>query len=211
MEFDFSEQGSQSGQLPPHERKEMQDFLKATEVVALWLTKKLRNRTEWGAFSEAYIGEPAVDYFTHRLSVTFVRGNWVRYKDEKMSTFLIRMVKSDMRHHVDIWRARGEPMMNTMSLLSDEQKDYAERVTSEVLKDLDDGDVLRSISLSIAEKVAEGDKEVEKYVKAMEASNNYRDITKRMKMNMKQVGVVEERLYEKVKPYAMTAKKRFEF
>lgn len=73
-------------------------------------------------------------------------------------------------------------------------------------KNLEDGDELRSVSLSIAEKVAEGDKEVKRYVKAMEASNNYRDITKRLKMNLKQVGVVEERLYQMVKPYAMTAK-----
>ena len=206
MEFDYSNRGCQSRQLTPEERKEMQEFLKATEVVALWLTKKLRNRTEWGAFSEAYIGEPAVDYFTHRLSVTFVRGKWVRYENEKMTTFLIRMVKSDMRHHVKIWRERGEPMMEDMSRLSDEQKAYAERVTSDVLKDLDDGDMLRSISLSIAEKVAEKDPEVKKYVKAMEATNNYRDITKRTKMNLKQIAEVENRLYEMVKPYAMKAK-----
>ena len=206
MEIDLSNRGCQARQLTPEERKEMQDFLDAAEVVALWLTKKLRNRTEWGAFYEAYIGEPAVDYFTHRLSITFVKGNWERFEGEKMTTFLIRMVKSDIRHHVGIWRSRGEPMMAEMSRISDEQRAYAEQATSEVLKDLDDGDELRSVSLSIAEKVAEGDKEVKRYVKAMEASNNYRDITKRLKMNLKQVGVVEERLYQMVKPYAMTAK-----
>ncbi len=203
MEIDNSAWGGQVSSLSPETRKEMQDFLKATESVALWLTRKLKNRTEWGAFSEAYIGEPAVVYFTHRLTVTYMSGQWKRHKNEKLLTFLIRMVKSDMSHHIKKWKTQGEAEVQEMCSLNDVQRAYAEMVTSEVMKELNDGDELRSVSLSIAEKAAEDDENLTKYVHAMIKKNNYREISKLMHLRMKEVLELETRLLEKVKPYAI--------
>ena len=168
-------------------------------IAACWLQTILSGRTNYGAFSESYIGEPAIDYFTYQLIESFLKGTWVKHENEKMSTFLIRILKSKIGHHLRKWHKdsnRGLQVINSIDL---EQKAYALSAANEVNKELDDSDILRNISFSFAEAAVEGDPEAKKFLKAAKETDNYRAISKRMKMTMEDVKVVEKRMIEKVK------------
>lgn len=192
MNPDGSNQGVQQRVLSP-------EFIEAMLIAARWLTKYIRDSKFPAAFSKSYIGEPAVDYFSHRLTERFVRGKWTRHKNEKMSTFLIRILKSDLSHHLRKWRTDGMPGLQIISPIKEEQAAYAKWVDSEILKELEDRNMLRNISYPFAEAAVEGDPEARKFLNAVKETDDYRAITKRMKMTKDAVMEVEKRMIGKVK------------
>jgi hypothetical protein len=69
-------------------------------MAALWVTTELEGRTGGGAFSEAYLGVPAAEYFP-RLAYKKLKDPACRWKwkeGTKLSTLMINVIKSDMAH-----------------------------------------------------------------------------------------------------------------
>ncbi|MCR5065964.1 MAG: hypothetical protein K6A67_09400 [Bacteroidales bacterium] len=191
--------------LTPAEREELARFKPAMELAVLWLTDFVDRHSKNGPYSEAYIGEPAVDYFSHRATYTYFKHSFARRKDESEFDYIKRIMRDDMGKHIKKWRKMHEPMVYKMGPMDEAEVAHMEMVAQEMEEDLAKTESHMEIALKVAEKVAEGDPMLTKYVKAMKDYNDYRSIAKRLKITQKEVEVLEERLIELVKPYAQTA------
>lgn len=191
--------------LTPAEREELARFMPAMKLAVLWLTDFVDRHSKNGPYSETYIGEPAVDYFSHRATYTYFKHSVARRKDESEFDYIKRIMRDDMGKHIRKWRKMHEPMVYKMGPMDDAEVAHMEMVAQEMEEDLVKTESHMEIALKVAEKVAEGDPMLTKYVKAMKDYNDYRSIAKRLKISQKEVVTLEERLMELVKPYAQTA------
>ena len=191
--------------LTPAEREELARFMPAMKLVVLWLTDFVNRRSKYGPYSEAYIGEPAVDYFSHRATYTYFKHSVARREGESEFDYIKRIMRDDMGKHIRKWRKQYEPKMFKMGPMDDAVLAHMEMVAQEMEEDLVETESRKEIALKVAEKVAEGDPMLTKYVKAIKDYNDYRSIAKRLKITQKEVEKLEERLLELVKPYAQAA------
>jgi len=183
--------------MTPEERHQFfNEYKDAMSMVACWFTAYIRDTKYPEAFSTSYLGEEnALKYFTGKLTDTFVEGTWKKHENEKMTTFLIRILKSILKHHVRDWK-KTKTKVQAMGQMSQEQRYFAEpRGFPEEQKD---PDALRNISFRFAEAAVEGNKELQKFVKAVKEKNTYRDISKRMKKKMHEVKELEKQLLERL-------------
>lgn len=69
-------------------------------TASYWLTDQLEGHTEWGAFSEAYLGEPARRYFEKHAFDTLRAPNcqWTWKEDVQLSSLIINVMRSEMGH-----------------------------------------------------------------------------------------------------------------
>jgi hypothetical protein len=69
-------------------------------TASYWLTDQLEGHTEWGAFSEAYLGEPARRYFEKHAFDTLRDPNcqWTWKEDVQLSSLIINVMHSEMGH-----------------------------------------------------------------------------------------------------------------
>lgn len=191
--------------LTPAERKELEVFQSAMKLAVLWLTDFVDRHSKNGPYSETYIGEPAVDYFSHRATYTYFKHSFARRKGESEFDYIKRIMRDDMGKHIRKWRIMNQPMVYKMGPMDDAEMARMEMVAQEMEEDLEKTESRREIALKVAEKVVEGDPVMMKYVQAMKDYNDYRSIAKRMKMTIPEVKKLEDRLMELVKPYAQTA------
>lgn len=191
--------------LTPAERKELEVFQSAMKLAVLWLTDFVDRHSKNGPYSETYIGEPAVDYFSHRATYTYFKHSFARRKGESEFDYIKRIMRDDMGKHIRKWRIMNQPMVYKMGPMDDAEVARMEMVAREMEEDLEKTESRREIALKVAEKVVEGDPVMMKYVQAMKDYNDYRSIAKRMKMTIPEVKKLEDRLMELVKPYAQTA------
>ena len=191
--------------LTPAERDELAKFMPAMKLAVLWLTDFVNRRSKYGPYSEAYIGEPAVDYFSHRATYTYFKHSFSRREGESEFDYIKRIMRDDMGKHIRKWRKQYEPKMFKMGPMDDADVAHMEMVAQEMEEDLVKTESHIEIALKVAEKVAEDDPMLTKYVKAIKDYNDYRSIAKRLKVTQKEVEKIEERLLELVKPYAQIA------
>ena len=78
----------------PEEKRE------AWKMGALWASDELEGKTEYGAFSEANLGEDPIVYFPMRAYKTLKDPHckWKWNPGTKLSTLFINVMKSDMAH-----------------------------------------------------------------------------------------------------------------
>lgn len=71
-------------------------------TASYWLTDQLEGQTEWGAFSEAYLGEPARRYFEKHAFDTLRDPNcqWTWKEDVQLSSLIINVMRSEMGHKI---------------------------------------------------------------------------------------------------------------
>lgn len=95
------------------------ELREAMKLASLWLTDVLEDCTEFGAFSEANLGEPAVEYFPKRAYLTLKdpKSKWHWKEGTKLSTLMINVIKSDMAHVMRDYVADGSPIVNANSEL----------------------------------------------------------------------------------------------
>ena len=76
------------------------ELREAFKIASYWMTDVLDGETEVGAFSEANLGEPAIEYFPKRAYMTLKDPNskWHWKQGTKLSTLMINVIKSDMAH-----------------------------------------------------------------------------------------------------------------
>lgn len=184
------------------------EWKKALRYVAYWLTYMLKDRTETGAFSEAVLGCNAVEYFTQRAYQKLFSGSWKWNENLSLTLQLIRIVKSDMSHHIRDWRKNNEPEVKAMGELSQEQCYYVEweskqlsdlELAEQLEEELKVQQQLKDDAYAIAEAAAHDDPVLLKYIKAVKELNNYRAISKRLKLPMREVKTLEARLLDMLK------------
>ena len=88
-----------------------EEMTKAFKMAGLWITGELMGQTEEGAFSEAFLGEPAVEYFPKRafLKLNDPETKWKWKEGTKLSTLMINVMKSEMGHVLEKFEAQGMP------------------------------------------------------------------------------------------------------
>ncbi|MCR5064923.1 MAG: hypothetical protein K6A67_04060 [Bacteroidales bacterium] len=193
----------------------------AFRMGALWATTELEGRTDSGAFSEAYLGVPAVEYFTMRAYQTLKSPNckWQWKEGTKLSTLFINVMKSDMAHTLRDYLADGEPDVVLGSSLVHEESDdgyddanhplevdpelwlggYEAMSDLELLEDLEAAETRETLGYKIASAVSKGDPEMERYVELAFGLPDLRSISKRMKKTQDYVLAIETELIDKIK------------
>lgn len=192
------------------------------KIASFWLTDVLEDCTEFGAFSEQNLGEPAIEYFPKRAFVTLKdpKCKWKWKEGAKLSTLMINVIKSDMAHVMRDYMLDGEPLVKANSEFERDGADedgfddanepvevdpevrmgnYEMQTEMEKLAELERYESRRDAGYHIARQAAKGDPQFEKYVEAVFTLPDQRSICKRMKMTKAEVEALEAELIVKIK------------
>ncbi len=196
------------------------DMQEALRIASLWLTDKLEGRTERGPFSASFLGEPARLYFPKHAYVALKSGNWKWKKGLKLSTQLIRIMKSEMSHSIRDWNAKGKPNVsvvssferkedgedeaknpNGLSEVDPEQRSNGFFVKSslELAEELEAQTQALEMGYKIALEVAKDHPKLTLYVQLVRKLNNYRAIALKMHITMQEVRNLEAELLSRLK------------
>lgn len=169
-----------------------EEELKALDVLGNWLTKKLKGKTDSGPFSEANLGDIPVKVIAKRTYIKWKSGKW-RWKDcLSLTTQLIRIARSEMSHIVRDWKAQGQPELIAAS------KD--EKALDLLAAEEEFDEELKSIAYEKAEKRLKDDSEMLKFLHLIRELNDRRAISKRLKISIVEVRLMEAELLKKVWP-----------
>ena len=196
-----------------------EELREAFRMASFWLTDKLADYDEVGAFSEANLGEPAIEFFPKRAYLTLVSPDckWHWKQGTKLSTLMINVIRSDMAHVLRDYVLDGEPIVNAVSELErddvdedgwddangpvdvdPEQKLNGFRVLTEMerIEELERYESQRDKGQRIARAAAKksGDAKLMQYVELAFTLPDYRAISKRMKTTQAKVMELEFRL-----------------
>ena len=195
------------------------ELREAFKIASFWLTDELEDCTEFGAFSEANLGEPAIEYFPKRayLSLKDPNSKWHWKEGTKLSTLMINVIKSDMAHMLRDYHLDGDPLLKANCEFEREGADEdgfedanePEEVDPEVrmgkyqvltemqkLAELEQYQSQRDKGMRIARAAAKqsGDPKLVVYVELAFTLPDYRAISKKMRVTQAEVKEVEERL-----------------
>ncbi len=191
-------------------------------MAGLWITGELMNeQTEEGAFSEAFLGEPAVEYFPKQayLRLTDPKSKWKWKEGTKLSTLMINVVKSEMGHALERYEAQEKPNVMAGSRFEREdseddwddandilevdpdlrRNDFDVKTDEELRAELQKWESRRDAGMKIARAAAQGDPLMEKYVEAVFSLPDEHSVCKRMKKTKAQVQEIEAELIVKIK------------
>lgn len=198
MKGDGQIKGDEHNTLPPDKYKENSELRKAIyEDLPKLLTGILKGRTEYGAFSASYIGEPALDHFISEALRTYAKGTWERKENESVIDFLKRIIRSKMGHHVRDWKKNKDKILAAME--TEKQRAYAEQVANDILIELEDYETLHNLRFDIIEAVVEGDKDMKKLLKVLKKAENENEVSKKMDMSIDEVRNIQARMIKRVK------------
>lgn len=183
------------GQMSTVSRNEWNDAIK---VATFWLTKKLKGRTERGPFSEAALGEPARLYFIKRAYMALWSGDWKWKPGLKLSTQLIRIIKSDLSHTHRDWCKYDEPEKVSLDECLVEPVDEV-KVRIELETEMKEESKMKQLAYEIAARVVGAEQELHTYLRLVKEQMSYREIALKMKIRMAQVKELEERLLKMLK------------
>lgn len=194
----------------------------AFRMAGLWTSSELEGRTEKGAFSEANLGIPAVEYFPMRAYQTLKSRDckWKWKEGVKLSTLMINVIKSDMAHVLRDYILDGEPdvMANSEFERLDASEDgyddanemveiapelraqgFLVKTEMELLEELQKKELRRDTGYKIARAAAKEDPKLVQYVDLAFEQPDYRAISKKLKKTKPQVLEIEEELIAKIR------------
>ena len=194
---------------------------RAMELATYWVTDEVEGHTDSGAFSEAYLGEPARLFFPRKAYEKLKDPNskWTWKEGTQLSTLMINVVKSEMAHKLREYKLDGKPTVVPASSMErdhesggeDEVKnpnsvlemdadvkrnDFDVMTDMEMLEELQRQESRRDRGYKIARAAAKesGDVKLMKYVEAVFENPDYRTISKKMKITQVEVKELEARL-----------------
>lgn len=173
--------------------EEMQEAMK---LASLWLTYKLEGRTERGPFSDVVLGEPARLYFPKRAYMALKSGAWKWKKGLKLSTQLIRIMRSDMHHAIEAWKAQGEPEVVAASRIEPGVMGagYIVKPDLELAEDLAAQDYRRKLGYEIVFAAVKDDPKLTLYVQLVRDLNDYRAIALKMRVSISEIKEMEAKV-----------------
>ena len=177
--------------------EEMQEAMK---LASLWLTYKLEGRTERGPFCDVVLGEPARLYFPKRAYMALKSGAWKWKKGLKLSTQLIRIMRSDMHHAIEAWKAQGEPEVVAASRIEPGVMGagFIVKPDLELAEDLAAQDYRRKLGYEIAFAAVKDDPKLTLYVQLVRDLNDYRAIALKMRVSISEIKEMEKEIIELV-------------
>lgn len=197
------------------------ELREALRMASYWLTDELEDCTEFGAFSEQNLGEPAIEYFPKRAYLTLKdpKCKWHWKEGTKLSTLMINVIKSDMAHVLRDYHLDGDPLLKANCEFEREGADEdgfddanePEEVDPEVrmgnmhvmtemekLAELEAYQSQRDKGMRIARAAAKesGDPKLMVYVELAFTLPDYRAISKKMRVTQAEVKEMEKRLID---------------
>lgn len=199
-----------------------EEMTMAFKMAGLWITGELIGQTEEGAFSEAFLGEPAVEYFPKRafLKLNDPATKWRWKEGTKLSTLMINVMKSEMGHVLEKYEALGMPDVKAGSEFEREDggddgwddandilemdpdlkcNDFDVPMDEELKAELAKWESRRDAGMKIARAAAQGNPLMEKYVEAVFSLPDERSVCKRMKKTKAEVQEIEAQLILRIK------------
>ena len=172
----------------------------AMKLASLWLTYKLEGRTEHGPFSDVVLGEPARLYFPKRAYMALKSGEWKWKKGLKLSTQLIRIMRSDMHHAIEAWKAQGEPEVVAASRIEPGVMGagFIVKPDLELAEDLAAQAYQRKLGYEIAFAAVKDDPKLTLYVQLVRDLNDYRAIALKMRVSISEIKEMEKEIIELV-------------
>jgi DNA-directed RNA polymerase specialized sigma24 family protein len=162
------------------------EWEQAMVVAVKYIQKKLTGKTYGGAFDEGVFDRPAAEHFVFEAFDKLYSGEWKWCPHRAVHTQLIRIAFSDMHHHLRNWRKNGSPP---------EIVKIDERMADHLAEDEDFMDVV----YEIAERAANGDKDLQDYLKAMRRSDNYELIAEDLGITIQEVYQRQRKLLRRLK------------
>lgn len=162
--------------------------------IGFWLTGTLGGNPQFGPHSEAHLGEPAVIYYPKFARAKYLEGTWTRDKGETLYKFLLRITRSEMGHQYEKWKKYACPMVMMMNNMNEQQLSDMEQSNEELAECLKREQKAMDVAYEIAEEEVKDDPELMKYLEAMKKGNDYRAISKKLRITKGEVVVLEERL-----------------
>lgn len=159
---------------------EWQTSIKQLLVFLRW---KLRNMSKNGAFSEAALGMPAVDYFRSEACYKLISGAWQWNPRRSLALQLIAIASNLISKHAEQYANKPE----TVSL-----EDLTQEVAAEENLDMTDA------AYAIAFEHVKGIKELEEYLKAVQEYNDYKEISIHLHLTMREVYQLERRMMRRI-------------
>lgn len=198
-----------------------EELREALKIASFWLTDALEDKVESGAFSEAYLGEAAINYFPKRAykKLSDPDCKWKWKQGTKLSTLMINVIKSDMAHAIRDYMLDGGPIVMANSEFERDGADedgwedandpvevdpelrrggFDMQSEMERLEELEKYESMRDKGHRIARAAAResGDEKLVQYVELAFTLPDYRAISKRMKTTREKVLEMEARLIE---------------
>lgn len=160
------------------------EWQRSIKQLVVFLRWKLRNMSKNGAFSEAALGMPAVDYFRSEACYKLISGAWRWSPSRSLAQQLIAIASALISKHAKQYTKRDE----TISL---------EESQKEVVNDEEDN--LTDAAYAIAFEQVKGVKELEEYLKAVREYNDYKEISIHLHITMQEVYQLERRMMRRVR------------
>ncbi len=192
----------------------------AMRMAGLWISTEVEGLTEFGAFSEANLGIPAVEYFPLEAyrKLKDPNSRWKWKEGVKLSTLMINIIRSDMAHVLRDYMLDGEPMVKANSEFERESADDEDYDDANELVEIDPDDrqqaFLVKSELELEEELQQyesrrdrgykiahgaamesGDPILIKYVEVMFSGvSTDREVSKKMKKTLAELQVLQDRL-----------------
>ena len=160
------------------------EWQNAVKQLVVFLRWKMRNMSKNGAFSEAELGMPAVDYFRSEACYKLLSGAWRRDPSRALSLQLIAIASALISKHAKKYTKNTE----TVSL---------EALSGEVAEDEELN--MTDAAYAIAFEKVRGYRELEEYLKAVREYNDYKEISIHLHLTIREVYQLEKRMMRRVK------------
>ena len=164
----------------------LEKILEAMELSGKWVIKKLKGNPKTGPFSETVLTEKAAKFFPKLAYQKWASGAWAWKDGLDLPTQFIRIIRSEMSHRLRDWKHQHEP--EVMSL-DDENamKDVAQALAEE----LEMEEEMKDLGYDIILEWVEEKPELVVYVNMVRELNNYRTISKKLRITMTEVRELE--------------------
>ena len=159
------------------------EWQNAVKQLVVFLRWKMRNMSKNGAFSEAALGMPAVDYFRSEACYKLLSGAWRWDPRRSLALQLIAIASNLISKHAEQYTKNTE----TVSL---------EALSGEVAEDEEHN--MTDAAYAIAFERVRGIRELEEYLKAVRKYNDYKEISIHLHITLNQVYQLQKRLLSKI-------------
>ena len=166
--------------------------------LGFYLTGALNGNPQFGPHSESHLGEPAVMFYTKHAREKYIQGTWVQEKKETIYDLLLRITRSEMGHQYEKWKKYACPMVVVMNNMNKKQLEDLEQSDEELALSLKHEQKAMDIAYEIAEEEVKDDPDLLKYLDAMKKGNNYRAISKKLRITKGEVTALENRLLDRL-------------
>ena len=164
----------------------LDEIVEAMETSGKWVIRKLKGNPKTGPFSETVLTERASKFFPKLAYQKWASGAWAWKDCLDLTTQFIRIIRSEMSHRLRDWKAQNEP--EVMSL---DDENVMKDVNQALAEELEMEEEMKDLGYDIILEWVAEKPELLVYVNMVREVNNYRTISKKLRITMAEVRELE--------------------